>query len=334
MKKKATINDIAELSNVSRTTISRYLNGKFGNMSQETRERIQKVIADLDYHPSRQARLLKSQHSSMIGIMVGDISNFYTSRLLKGILNRVKKSPYRLIIMDSDLSSDLEQKNLSKLIEEQVDGIILQPLGASSDEYQKLNHLPVVQIDRYVDPLIWPAVISDNFEKSKALVELAVNKDYQRIIAISPPLIHSSTRIERYEGLVAALQGKKVQLKEFIAPEAKDLEDSSPKFWQEMLPLLNDGIKTAIYTFNGPLLFNCVKFLKENDLSIPEKVGVVGFDDVSWGEIMGPGVTAIEQNLEKIGFLAAENLINNIEAKSSNSEKIVVESKLTIRKSL
>lgn len=334
MKKKVTINDIARISNVSRTTISRYLNGKYENMSQETRQRIEQVITELDYHPSRQARLLKSQHSSMIGITVGDISNFYTSRLIKGILNRLKNTQYHPIIMDSDLSRELEQKNISKLIDEQVDGMIIQPLGASSEAYAEFADVfPIVQIDRYVEPLIWPAVTSDNFEKSKELVQLIIQKDYQRIIVISPPVTYSSTRIGRYEGLVEALKDTKVELKEIITPEAKDLDFSS-QHYSEIENLLKDGIKTAIYTFNAPLLYDCIKFLKEKHLSIPQDVGVVGYDDESWGEVMGPGITAVEQDLVMIGYQAMDKLIKSIENIDSKPEIVTIESKLNIRHSL
>lgn len=334
MKKKVTINDIARISNVSRTTISRYLNGKYENMSEDTRQRIAKVIEESGYHPSRQARLLKSQSSSLIGIMVGDISNFYTSLLIKGILNRLKGTQFHSIIMDSDLNQDLEQKNATKLIDEQIDGMIIQPLGVDSTVYEGIRDIfPVVQIDRFVEPLIWPAVVSDNFEKSKEMTQLIIEKGYQRIIVLSPPVTHSTPRIARYEGLIEALKGTGITLKEIIAPEAKnlDIEDES---WKKVKECLNDEIKTAIYTFNGPLLYSCVRFLKRNGLIIPKDVGLVGYDDESFGELMEPGITAIEQNLVEIGFQAMDKLLATIENKTSKLEVTTVKSKLIERKSL
>lgn len=334
MKKKVTINDIARIAKVSRTTISRYLNGKYENMSEETRQRIEKVITELDYRPSRQAQFLKSQNSSLIGITVGDISNFYTSLLIKGILNRLKGTQYHSLIMDSDLSRSLEQKNITKLIDEQVDGMIIQPIGATSEDYEQIQDaFPVIQIDRFVEPLIWPAVVSDNFEKSKELTKLIIEKGYQRIIVVSPPVIHSTPRIARYEGLVDALKDTKIELKEIIAPEAKNL-DSNDDHWKEIKGCLDDNMKTAIYTFNGPLLYSCLKFLKENQFVIPKDIGLVGYDDESWGALMGPGITGIEQNLVEIGFQAMDKLLKNIEKKDSSIEITTVKSKLIKRDSL
>lgn len=334
MKKKVTINDIASISKVSRTTISRYLNGKYENMSDKTRQRIEQVITELDYRPSRQARFLKSQNSSLIGITVGDISNFYTSLLIKGILNRLKTTQYHSLIMDSDLSRSLEKKNIAKLIDEQVDGMIIQPIGATSEEYKQIKEaFPVVQIDRFVEPLIWPAVASDNFEKSKELTELIIEKGYQRIIVVSPPVIHSTPRIARYEGLIEAITNTDVEIKEIIAPEAKNL-DVNDNYWEAITEMLNDDIKTAIYTFNGPLLYGCLKFLKEKKLRIPQDIGLVGYDDESFGEVMGPGITAIEQNLVEIGFQAMDRLLEAIENKTSKLEITTIESKLIKRNSL
>ncbi|MFH0153197.1 substrate-binding domain-containing protein, partial [Pseudomonas aeruginosa] len=90
----------------------------------------------------------------------------------------------------------------------------------------------------------------------------------------------------------------------------------------------------AIYTFNAPLLYDCIKFLMEKHLSIPQDVGVVGYDDESWGEVMGPGITAVEQDLVMIGYQAMDKLIKSIENIDSKPEIVTIESKLNIRHSL
>lgn len=330
--KKVTINDIARLSNVSRTTISRYLNGKFENMSDETRAKIEQHIKELDYRPNRQAQLMKSGHSRLIGISVADVSNFYTSRLLKGILNRLRESSYRSIIVDSNLSQKLEQENLQKLQDEQVDGLLLQPLAASSEAYQLT--FPVVQIDRYVEPLIWSAVTSDNFEDSKALVELVVEKGYERIIVLSPPVTYSTVRIARYEGLLAALKNTNVEIVELLAPEAKDMGMNDP-IWQELTDKLHSPQKTVVYAFNTPLLYHCVEFFQAEGLKTPDDLGLVGYDDESWGSILVSGLTTLEQPLVKIGYTAANRLLRQIEGKEQESPEVLkIPSQLNQRKSL
>ena len=110
--------------------------------------------------------------------------------------------------------------------------------------------------------------------------------------------------------------------------------DSNDDHWKEIKGCLDDNMKTAIYTFNGPLLYSCLKFLKENQFVIPKDIGLVGYDDESWGALMGPGITGIEQNLVEIGFQAMDKLLKNIEKKDSSIEITTVKSKLIKRDSL
>ncbi|QSR13786.1 LacI family DNA-binding transcriptional regulator [Lactococcus sp. LG606] len=335
MTKKVTINDIAKLTGVSKSTISNFLNGKFAGMSEETRQRIQDKIEELDYRPNRQARALKSSYSSLIGISVTDISNLYTSRLLKGMMERLQNTKYHTLIMNSDLDEEYEQYNIEKLLDEKVDGIILQPLKAAATDYKTIDSdLPLVQVDRYLQPLIWPAVISDNGEQSKKLAEKIVKEGYQRIVILTPPIQNSSTRLKRYEGITEAIKDTDIELEEVFTEEVKDLFTSDPMIWEKIEPFCKDDKKTAIYAFNGGLLYGAIKILKDKQIAVPEQVGVVGYDDGALGELISPGLTAIVQDPVKIGYTSADLLVKNIEAKAQKAELTVVDSDLKIRHSL
>lgn len=85
MKKPMTINDIARLSQTSKTTVSFYLNGKEDKMSLETREKIRKVIEETGYQPSIVARSLNSKRTKLIGVLIGDITNSFSNQIVKGI---------------------------------------------------------------------------------------------------------------------------------------------------------------------------------------------------------------------------------------------------------
>ncbi|KZK06465.1 Transcriptional regulator RegR rpressor of hyaluronate and KDG utilization [Lactococcus cremoris] len=335
MNKKVTINDIAKLTGVSKSTISNFLNGKFEGMSEKTRNRIQDKIKELDYRPNRQARALKSSYSSLIGISVTDISNLYTSRLLKGMMERLQNTKYHTIIMNSDLDKEYERYNIEKLLDEKVDGIIIQPLSSESTDYKVIDaSLPIVQVDRYLQPLIWPAVVSDNLEQSQLLAEKIKEGGYQRIVVLTPPMLNSSTRLSRYEGIKQVIKGSKIEIEEIYTEEVQGVFSTSQKIWNNIRDFCEDDIKTVIYAFNGGLLYGVVKILNDKNISIPEQVGVVGYDDGALGELISPGLTSIVQDPIKIGYQAADLLVNNIESKKPKAELIVVESELKIRNSL
>ncbi len=194
--------------------------------------------------------------------------------------------------------------------------------------------MPLVQVDRYLQPLTWPAVVSDNREQSKILAEKIVKEGYQRIIILTPPMKNSSTRLKRYEGINEAIKDTDIELEEVFTEEVKDLFTSDPAIWEKIELFCKDDKKTVIYAFNGGLLYGAIKILKDKQIAVPEQVGVVGYDDGALGELISPGLTAIVQDPVKIGYTAADLLVKNIEAKAQKAELTVVNSDLKIRHSL
>ncbi len=335
MNKKVTISDIANLSGVSKTTISRYLNGKYEGMSEATRNRIQEVIEELDYRPSRQARALKSQYSSIIGIVVADISNSYTSRMIKGVMDRLNSTDYHTIIMDSDLNTKREANNIKKLIDEQVDGIVIQPIGESSLEYDFIpSGMSLVQIDRYVEPLKWPAVVSDNFLQSQNLGRTIAEHNYKRVIILTPEIKNASPRINRYKGLQNGLADYDVEVIIVTTNEIKDIVARDIDIWDQMKQYIFDDVKTVLYAFNGGLLYGLIRLLKEKNIPVPDKIGLVGYDDGALTDLFNPEITSIEQNPVEIGHKAADILLNTMAGKDILIDLYCIDSKLNNRKSL
>ncbi|MEG2254875.1 MAG: LacI family DNA-binding transcriptional regulator, partial [Vagococcus sp.] len=184
MKKNITISDVAKQAEVSKTTISRYLNGQFGSMSAETKVRIAQVISDLNYRPNRQAQALKSKRSYLIGVIVSDISNMYSSLLLKGIGEVLEAAGYQMIIMDAANSVEKEQDLLHKLIDQSVEGIILQPSSRDASRYEFIQSekIPLLLVDRGIEPLIYPFVTTDNEAATKKMLPFILEKNYQRVV--------------------------------------------------------------------------------------------------------------------------------------------------------
>lgn len=200
MKKKVTISQVAEQAGVSKTTISRFLNGQYGNMSKETKERITSVIEELNYRPSRQAQALKSKRSYLIGVVVADISNMYSSLLLKGIGAVLERNGYQMIIMDAANSVKQEHSLLEKLLDQGVEAIILQASSRNAENYQFIQdyNIPLLLVDRQTEPVIWPLVTTNNQETVEEILHQALQKDYQKVLVVSEPLQDVTTREVRY----------------------------------------------------------------------------------------------------------------------------------------
>ena len=127
-RKKVTIVDVAERAGVSKTTVSRYLNGKYEYMSEQSRRRIAEAIEELGYRPSSLARSLKSRYRYVLGVVVADITDPYCAKLIKGIAERCAQAGYRLLFGDSAGDESRELEYIQDMLDQSVDGILLDPL--------------------------------------------------------------------------------------------------------------------------------------------------------------------------------------------------------------
>lgn len=203
MKERVTIKDVAKRAGVSKTTLSRYLNGEFDRMGIETKHRIRGVIEEMEYKPNPQARGLKNKKSFLIGLVVADILTYYSSVLIKGLQNSLKDTDYQLLIMTADNSEEEEKKIIEKLLHQNIDGLILQPTTAKLENYQKIvdSNIPTVLIDRQLDKKKWPTIQSNNIEITSQLINYTANNGYEQVIHVSTPLNNISPRVERYKAV-------------------------------------------------------------------------------------------------------------------------------------
>lgn len=329
MKKNVTISDVANQAEVSKATVSRYLNGRFEKMSLETKEKIEKVISELNYRPNKQAQSLKSKKSYLIGVVVSDISNMYSSLLLKGIGEVLGNEGYQMIIMDAANSVMQERELLDKLIDQRVEGIILQASSRNAENYEfiKKANIPLLLVDREVEPLIFPLVTTDNEEATKSLVEVILKENYDKVVVISEPLKDIITREIRYVSVEETVKEKNRQI-ELI----ETVFDNSLK--NKVLELVHGPDKTAIFASNGRVLMEVLTVLIEENIQIPEDIGVVGFDDWKLSALVGPGITSIEQQTQSIGIVAGNLMVSFLAEGKIKQNTTIVPAIIEIRNSL
>lgn len=329
MAKDVTIQDVANKVGVSKTTVSRYLNGRFGNMSHETRQMIKEVIEELNYRPNRQAQSLKTKKSHLLGLMVADIENSYSGYWIKAMQEKLVDTDYQLMIMTSNNSEEQELHNIRKLLDQNIDGMMLQPVTMDAEKYRFLyeSNLPVVLIDRTLKANYWPTIQSNNFQITKQLAEEIVSHGYERIVHISEPIGNVSPRLERYDAMKLVAHEYHLEL---LTLEV----DGS----QEVVDYFIKGIdyqarKTAFFGANGTMLNQIIKAFRRNKMSFPKDCGICGYDDLMIGEVLMPTLTAISQKPELIGKRSTEVLLEMINGNLTN-ENIDIPATLHLRESL
>lgn len=313
MKKNVTIADVAKSANVSVTTVSRYLNGNYKKMSPKTRSTIKETIQKLNYAPKASARKMRTDYSKMVGVIVADISNVFSSLLFKGIYDVLQPAGYDVLLMNSNNSNVEESNEIQRLFSQQVDGLILQPNSKTFEPYEIIqkSDLPMVTVDREIKdlPTSIDKVVSCNFDSSYQLGNYLRDKGYNNIVTVSRTLAEISAQGPRIE---AFKQSADVGLMRYDNIETKNMTVS------ELTKQLSNKIefqggKTAVISLMGPLLFDLLSIFKKLKVKFPNDIGLVSFDDWNWSQYVNDGVFLLRQQPELIGKIAATKLLDQIE---------------------
>ncbi len=185
--------------------MSRVLSGK-PYVSDALRQRVLETIQELDYRPSRVARSLRVQRSSIIGLIISDIQNPFFTSVVRAVEDVAQQRGYAVFLCNSDEDVDKELTYIELMLAEQVAGMIVSPTASSNEVYRRLveQRVPVVAIDRRVDGVPMDTVVSDNVQAACAVVSHLIENGYRRIGAILG-IPDASTGAERYQGYVTAL---------------------------------------------------------------------------------------------------------------------------------
>lgn len=145
---KLTINEIAERAGVSKTTVSFFLNGKTHKMSEDTKQRIQRIIDETGYEPSAAARAMKSKRTGLIGVILKDISDPYCAKALKGIEDAASAHEFQILPGSSEMLFKSEQEYVERMMRMGAEGFIIQAtyrFGILAKDLEK-KHKPIVYL--------------------------------------------------------------------------------------------------------------------------------------------------------------------------------------------
>ncbi len=322
-KKKITINDVALQANVSKTTVSRYLNGHFDALSESTRLRIQKVINELDYRPSRLAQGLRLRSSGVIGCLVSDIGSPFSSILVKGISSICHKEGYMLILVDSEDNALNERRAIDNLLEQDVDGLIINSTGENDDYILELvkNKKPIVLADR---PLSIPGevntVLTDNSESIYRCMNYLKKVGYTKVAFFSSTLKKNEVRKLRFQAFCKASRDIYGRENEPITYFYNEKDDCINKVRHFVSNYTDERI--AILAVNGVALLDVLNgILKNTKIRIGTELGVCGFDNWGWADLIGPGITTITQDTWNVGAESAKLLFQQI--KDNDNRQVV-----------
>jgi DNA-binding LacI/PurR family transcriptional regulator len=327
----AKIEDVARQAGVSTATVSRVLSGK-SNVSDELRMRVLETIRELNYRPSRVARSLRVQRSSIIGLIISDIQNPFFTSVVRAVEDVAQQRQYSVFLCNSDEDFDKELTYIELMLAEHVAGMIVSPTASSNEIYQRLveMHVPIVALDRRVDGVPIDMVVGDNVCAARTVVNHLIENGFQRIGAvIGTP--DASTGAERYQGYVEAMEEHGLP----ILPElVRSGPPRSPNGYALTMELLQqEKPPDAIFTGNNLLTVGALRAIHDIGLRIPEDIGLAAFDEMDWMFLVKPALTVVMQPTYEMGRLAAELLLKRIADPDRPPQQVVLQPTIKVRES-
>ncbi len=299
--------DVARLANVSKSTVSQYLNKRYEYMSEETKKRIAEAIEQLQYRPNAIARSLKQKSTATIGVIVFNILHMLTTQVLRAIEDMCQQHDFHVIVCNTDDDPEKEKKYIDMLWAKQVDGFIIFPTGKNVDLYKKMieARLPLVFVDRTVEGIDVDAVLLDNEGAVQLAVCYLVKQGYKHIGLVAPPFAsHVIPRTERIHAFRHVLRAANLPIEEewIVTEQVKRIPERLDAL------LRQNKLPEAIFAINDLTLMEVLTFVKKHQLSIPNDVALISIDDVPFASVYTPSLTTIAQPAFDMGKKAVERL--------------------------
>ena len=326
--------DVAREAGVSLMTVSRVINDK-EDVSAETRERVLKIIANLDYRPSAIARSLATQETRTIGLVIPDVTNPFFADITRGVEHLAYAQGYHVFLCNSEEDPQRELAVILSLEEKRVDGLIL----CSSRIEEKvlidlLARLPVVVLINRTLNLgeedSFQCVILNDMQGGRLATQHLIRAGHQRIGFLAGPQASFSGQ-GRKQGYQAAMQEAGLPSDAQWVIHCQPTVEGGYQASHELVSRCPD--LTALFCFNDLVAVGALHACAELGRSVPGDIAIVGHDDIPLAGLVSPSLTTCRVPRHKLGSLAVEALLERLRDCPSGCRPIILEPELVVRNS-
>jgi len=329
-----TLEDIAKFSGVSRSTVSRVINGD-EKVSEETRQRVLNIIQQYNFQPNMAARRLAAGRTNVIGLVIptdgGNIFNDpYFSSLIQGVSAQCNHREYSVMLWLAE--PEFEHRMVSQIVSNgMVDGVVVsstlidEPIVLSLQNsmmpFVLIGHRPAIQAS---------SVDIDNLLAAYQATSHLINcsSPRKRIATIAGPQ-NTIAGHDRLKGYNLALQENGITIDNTLVIVGNFSEASGYSAMQQLLPTRPD----AVFVASDLMAAGAYRAIREAGLSIPGDIAIVGFDDLPIATQMDPPLSTIHQPIQRIGEQAVQLLINQLQHEESKPTHLIIQPELILRAS-
>lgn len=327
----ATMKDIARLAQVSTSTVSHVVNGsRF--VSDEIREKVMRVVAELNYTPSAVARSLKVKETKTIGLLVTATNNPFFAEVMAGVEQYCQQHQYNLIIATTGGDTKRLQQNLQTLMHKQVDGLLLMCGDSRFNVKANINiSVPLVVMDWWFTELNADKILENSelggYLATKSLIDAGHKK-----IGIITGNLKKSLAVNRLKGYKKALLEADIQLNsDWIVESHFDFEGGIVGM-QKLLS--TEDRPTAVFCCSDTIAVGAYQVIHQQGLRIPQDISVIGYDDIELARYLSPPLSTVSQPKAELGKLAVEILLQRIKEPKRDYQTITLNPDLILRQSV
>jgi DNA-binding LacI/PurR family transcriptional regulator len=312
---RATLRDVARMAGVSHQTVSNYINGRVDQMSTATQHKLERVMRDLEYHPNRAARGLRSARSETLGFLVVDdaahfLADPMTDLFLAGLGDVLREREYSLLV-HSVSSETMVEPLLAPVHERRLDGAVFLLSGPQEERsrwFTTLSELdiPILLLQEHSGGG-FPAVSAEDRRGGRGLCEHLIRSGHTRIAFITAER-HWSAIEERLEGFLDAHRAAGLEHDPRYIRWQGDFDPlDGAAITDELLAL--EPRPSAVLCGNDLIALGVVKAARERGLRIPADLAVTGFDDFNFAVAAHPPLTTVRIPGYEMGRYAAVELL-------------------------
>lgn len=316
MKKKLTMQDIAEMTNVTKSTVSRYFNG--GYVKEETREKIRKVIEKYNYEPNTFAQSLKAKESRIIGVIAPCLDSTVSGRMLMAIDDYLRKENYTSLFINTSHDETLELKSLESLWRMNVDGIILLATNISEAHRKLVERLdvPVLFVAQKYEYGI--SIIYDDYNAGKNIGNYVGKRNFKDVLYVGVDESDVAVGIQRKQGVLDGLKAQGINNVEVV-----DSDFSYERSLHLINEVFHNHIPDLIICATDMQAMAAYRVSQDHGLRIPEDISITGFGGYEVSSVLTPQLTTIKFDSRTAGYLASETILKMIHEEPVSKTQIV-----------
>ena len=327
---KYSISDVAEMLGVSKSTVSRAINGNSG-VGDGLRKKVLDLVDEIGYKPNTIAQSLSRGRVNIVALILGDIRNPFYADLAFNIQRILNSHGYMVMVFNSEYDVQREIEFLKLTIQFNFAGLIL--ITAQTEIVEDMLHsmdVPMVLVNRILPSYTGDSVLTDNFQAGYMAVMHLLELGHKHIGFVRGPGV-SSASSQRFEGYRQALRN-------FSLPFNEEYVYESDLKMETGITLARNFVKdlkvrpSAMVVVNDMTAIGFIDGCRENGLSIPEDLSIVSFDDIEFSAMKGIELTTISQHVDKMSEHAARLMLKQLEEKDAKPERVILEPTLVIRK--